>query len=62
MRSTALATLVLGLVSLSVSAQQVPLTNWAVPPYRSIGSGGITTMTDITPPRAFIGTMPVEAA
>jgi hypothetical protein len=62
MRSTALATLVLGLVSLSVSAQQVPLTNWAVPPYRSIGSGGITTMTDITPPRAFIGIQPCRVA
>ena len=37
-------------------AQQadIPLSNWTVPPYTS-SAGGIHTMVDATPPRAFIG-------
>jgi len=41
-------------------AQNIPLNNWTVPPYTQSSSshGGITTMTDITAPRAFIGVAP----
>lgn len=41
-------------------AQQsdIPLHNWTVPPYTLSSSGGITTMTDATPPRLFIGVQP----
>lgn len=52
-----------GLLSSILLAQQVdvPLRNWTVPPYTqasSAGGGGITTMTDVTSPRAFIGVQP----
>ena len=33
----------------------IPLANWTVPPYRT---NGVTTMTDQTPPRVFIGLQP----
>lgn len=48
-----------GLVSASAFAQlpDIPVSNWTVPPYSS-SSGGITTMTDATPPRLFIGVQP----
>jgi hypothetical protein len=37
----------------------VPLTNWTVPTYRaSSSSGGLTTMTDVTPGIAFVGIQP----
>jgi hypothetical protein len=36
----------------------VPLTNWTVPPYTAHASGSVTTMTDITPPRVFVGLQP----
>jgi hypothetical protein len=50
-------------VTVSVFAQDVPLTNWTVPPYHaSRASGGLTTMTDITSPRAFIGIQPCRVA
>ena len=39
-------------------AQEIPLTNWTVPPYTSSSAGGIHTMVDQTPPRAFIGLPP----
>jgi hypothetical protein len=35
----------------------IPVTNWTVPPY-SHSSGGITTMTDFTPPRVFVAVTP----
>jgi hypothetical protein len=34
-----------------------PVTNWTVPPYAR-SSGGITTMTDFTPPRVFVAVTP----
>lgn len=44
-------------------AQEIPLNNWTVPPYtQSAHSGGITTMTDVTDPRAFIGIQPCRVA
>jgi hypothetical protein len=44
-------------------AQDIPLNNWTVPPYaQSSHSGGITTMTEVTPPRAFIGLQPCRIA
>jgi len=52
------ALLILGsLFSMVSLAAEIPLTNWAVPPY-SRGSGGITTMTDVTSPRVFVGVAP----
>jgi hypothetical protein len=46
-----------------VFAQEgVPVGNWTVPPYTHSTSGGITTMTDVTPPRAFIGVQPCRVA
>jgi hypothetical protein len=51
-------------VSTFTFAQDIPLTNWTVPPYHSGGSSsaGITTMTDVTPPRAFVGIQPCRVA
>ena len=54
------------LVSLALSAagglalaQQTPVTNWTVPPYRGTGaSGGLSTMTDISPGIAFVAMSP----
>lgn len=46
-------------------AQQVdvPLRNWTVPPYtRAAAAGGLTTMTDVTPPRVFVGVAPCRIA
>jgi hypothetical protein len=44
-------------------AQNIPLNNWTVPPYaQSSHSGGITTMTDVTSPRSFIGVQPCRVA
>jgi len=34
-----------------------PVTNWTVPPWTD-SSGGITTMTDFTPPRVFVAVVP----
>jgi hypothetical protein len=47
------------LVSAFSAAQSsdIPVSNWTVPPYTH-PSGGITTMADFTPPRAFIGVQP----
>jgi hypothetical protein len=45
-------------VSGAAAAQDIPLTNWTVPPYTQSSSGGITMMTDATPPRVFIGVQP----
>ena len=39
----------------------VPLNNWTVPPYTQATSG-VTTMADVTPPRAFIGVQPCRVA
>ena len=46
-------------VSSALLSQQVdiPVTNWTVPPWTG-SSGGITTMTDATPPRLFVGVAP----
>jgi hypothetical protein len=49
----------------AVSAQQVdvPVRNWVVPPYTAAsGGGGITTMTDVTSPRAFVAVAPCRLA
>lgn len=46
-------------VSSSLLAVDIPLTNWTVPPYhRASASGGITTMTDITSGTGFVGVTP----
>jgi hypothetical protein len=48
-------------LSTLASAQQmgIPVTNWTVPPYRGGSSGGgLTTMTDFTPPRVFVAVSP----
>jgi hypothetical protein len=60
MRSIARVALLAGFFSSSSLAQQIdiPVTNWTVPPYTRSSSGGITTMTDATPPRVFIGVRP----
>ena len=40
-------------------AEEIPLTDWTVPPYRaSSDSGGLTTMTDVTDGIAFVGVAP----
>src|SRR5512134_1413888 len=43
-------------------SSDIPISNWTVPPYAHGSSGGITTMTDATPPRAFIGLQPCRVA
>jgi hypothetical protein len=47
------------LASAALPAQSVsiPVSNWTVPPYGR-SSGGLTTMTDFTPPRVFVGVVP----
>jgi hypothetical protein len=50
-----------GVLVSAVSAAQssdIPVSNWTVPPYTQSYTGGLTTMTDFTPPRAFIGVVP----
>jgi hypothetical protein len=56
---TAVLVSALALVSPLVLAQQVdiPVTNWAVPPYTQ-SAGGLTMMTDTTGPRVFIAVLP----
>jgi hypothetical protein len=47
------------LASVPLFAEDIPLTNWTVPPYhRSSASGGVTTMTDLTPGIGFVGVAP----
>lgn len=48
------------LVSASGFAQlsDIPVSNWTVPPYTQSYTGGLTTMTDFAPPRAFIAVQP----
>lgn len=51
---------VLGMRDVSLaqtSNTDIPLTNWTVPPYAT-SAAGLRTMTDQTPPRAFIGLPP----
>jgi hypothetical protein len=49
------------LASGALLAQNIPLNNWTVPP-EGRSSRGITTMTDITSPRLFIGIQPCRVA
>src|SRR5947199_9669971 len=47
------------LASAFLRAQQIPVTNWTVPAYRAnSASGGLTTMTDVTPGVGFVGVAP----
>lgn len=45
------------LAAAAAVAQQadIPLRNWTVPPYQTSSASGIHTMTDVSPPRAFVG-------
>ena len=52
----ALSILLLPALSLAQSID-IPVTNWTVPPYTQ-PSGGVTTMTDFTPPRVFVAVAP----
>jgi hypothetical protein len=56
--------LLLLLAPVSLFAQQVPLVNWTVPPYRGemAAQGGVTTMTDVTPGVSFVGIQPCRVA
>jgi hypothetical protein len=50
----------ISLLACAVSLAQpgsIPIQNWTVPPYAP-SSEGITTMTDATPPRVFVGVQP----
>ena len=49
---------ILGASNLLAQAADVPLHNWTVPPFARSSAGGITTMTDVTPPRVFVGVQP----
>ena len=66
MKKSALIGLVLVLFeSLSLAAQDfdVPLRNWTVPPYTAASAGGgLSTMTDVAGPRAFIPITPCRVA
>ncbi len=56
---TRITPLLLALASVPVLAEDVPLTNWTVPPYRQgSSSGGLTTMADVTPGIGFVGFAP----
>jgi hypothetical protein len=55
--------LFLSFIALTVPAlllsQNIPLTNWTVPPYhRAVASGGLVTMGDVTPGIGFVGVNP----
>src|SRR5512147_108350 len=55
----AFSALAILIVPAILAAQDIPLHNWTVPPYDSARStGGITTMTEVTPGVAFIGVSP----
>jgi hypothetical protein len=58
-RKTVFCVLATAFCVTALFAQEIPLTNWTVPPYRAAsGSGGLTTMTDITPGVPFVGVEP----
>ena len=51
--------LAFGSLASALFAQEIPLTNWTVPPYRAeSASGGLRTMTDVTGGNAFVGVAP----
>ncbi len=52
-----LAGLLVSAVAFAQSSD-IPVSNWTVPPYAHSSGGGITTMADVTSPRAFIGVQP----
>jgi hypothetical protein len=60
MRLTRPVVLLLAVIPGSLIAQEVPLSNWTVPPYRGTTSvqGGLVTMADVTPGIAFVGVSP----
>jgi hypothetical protein len=60
MNRRAIVLAAMGLVmSFSALAADIPLNNWTVPSYRtSSASGGLTTMTDVTPGVGFVGVAP----
>jgi hypothetical protein len=50
-------------VSSLMFAQDVPLTNWTVPTYHASSvTGGLTTMSDVTPGVGFVGIQPCRVA
>jgi hypothetical protein len=54
-----LLALALQLSPFGLLAQQIPLSNWTVPPYHgAAATGGLSTMTDVTPGIAFVGVAP----
>jgi hypothetical protein len=57
MRTTLGVLVFLGSAVLAAQSIDIPVTNWTVPPYNR-SSAGITTMTDITPPRVFVAVAP----
>lgn len=51
--------LLLALFPSLLVAREIPLVNWTVPPYRGTSvSGGLTTMTDLTPGMGFVAIAP----
>ncbi len=55
--------LLLGVGSLAAQQIDVPVRNWTVPPYTlASAGGGLTTMTDVTSPRAFVAVAPCRLA
>ncbi len=57
--TTRIIPLLFALASVPLFAEDVPLTNWTVPPYhRSSSSSGLTTMADVTPGIGFVGFAP----
>jgi len=63
MRALSIALLISSLSPvLSAQSADVPLHNWTVPAYPRSSGGGITTMTDVTPPRTFVGVQPCRVA
>ena len=46
-------------VSATAAAQSAhEVRNWVVPPFTVSSPGGLTTMSDVTAPRAFVGVQP----
>ena len=65
MRKAAFVGLLVSAFASTIDAQSVdvPVRNWTVPPYtQSAAASGITTMTDVTSPRVFVGVAPCRIA
>jgi hypothetical protein len=58
MRRVLFVASILGLLVRAAAAEEIPLANWTVPPFRGSSASGLATMTDISPGVAFVAFQP----